>query len=131
MPNLWIGSKTTRESGFKKDADSLSIHWFGVDRSNRSILIKRKRNAVSVNHLWTWPIINQVFSKERLGVLDLFWGCVNIVKQEGKESLQYSKEHMKTITYANFWGKQSVLWGFENRELNILLMKSYFSRLVF
>ena len=42
--------------------------------------------------------------------------------------MQYSQEHMKTITYANFWGEQTVLWGFENREVNILLMKSYFSR---
>ena len=46
-------------------------------------------------------------------------------------NMQYSQEHMKTITYANFLRKQSVLWGFENGEVNILLMKSYFSRFFF
>ena len=46
-------------------------------------------------------------------------------------NMQYSQKHMKTITYANLLGKQSVLWGFENREVNVLLMKSYFLSLNF
>ena len=39
--------------------------------------------------------------------------------------MQYSQEHMKTITYANFWVKQNVLWGFENRVNEIIFFSLF------
>ena len=41
------------------------------------------------------------------------------------KNMQYSQEHMKTTTYANFWVKQDVLWGFENRVNEIIFFSLF------